>query len=86
MMFFQVGGFYEFYDTQAEIAINELGLNRMKATRRFRVRCGFPVSLKAKYLRKLIGLGLPVYIANEEDGGLCGVRKRRVSEGWIPGC
>ncbi len=84
ILLFQVGGFYEFYDRQAEIAIKVLGLKRMEATRRFRARCGFPVSLKEKYLGRLIRLGLPVHIINEGDGWLSSVKRRRVVEGWLP--
>jgi DNA mismatch repair ATPase MutS len=83
-LFFQVGGFYEFYDRQAEIAIKVLGLKRVEATRGFRARCGFPVSLKERYLGRLIRLGLPIHIINEGEGWLTRVKKRRVVEGWMP--
>ncbi len=84
ILLFQVGSFYEFYDRQAEIAIKVLGLKRMKITRGFQTRCGFPVSLKERYLCKFIRLGLPIHIINEGDGWLIRVKMRRVVEGIIP--
>lgn len=84
ILLFQVGGFYEFYDRQAEIAMKVLGLKRVEARRGFRVRCGFPVSSKGKYLGKLIRIGFPVHIVNEGDSWLSRVKKRQVAEGWMP--
>ena len=84
VLFFQVGSFYEFYDSQAETAIKVLGLKRMEATRRFQARCGFPMSLKEKYLGSLIKQGLSVYIVNEGEGWVTRVKKRRVAESWLP--
>ena len=84
MLFFQVGRFFEFYDEQAENVMEVLGLSRMKITRRFRIRCGFPVSLKERYLGKFMNMGFSVYHIKEEDGWLSAVKKRRVAKAWIP--
>ncbi|MCP4270226.1 MAG: hypothetical protein GY777_32405 [Candidatus Brocadiaceae bacterium] len=84
MLFFQVGRFYELYDRQAEIAIKVLGLKRMKITRGFQVRCGFPVSGKRKYIIRLLRLGFTVRIVNEGDDWLSRVKKRQFVECWLP--
>ncbi len=84
ILFFQVGRFYELYDRQAEIAIKVLGLKRMKITRGFRARCGFPVNQKKKYLERLLSLGFTVHIVNEGDGWLSRVKKRQFVECWLP--
>lgn len=83
VLFFQVGRFFEFYDEQAENVIKVLGLSRTKITRRFRIRCGFPINLKERYLRKFMNLGLSVYHIQEEAGWLSAIKKRRVAKAWI---
>ncbi len=84
ILLFQVGRFYEFYDRQAEIALEVLGLKRMDVTRGFRTRCGFPVRYKERYLRRLKRLGFSVYIISEEDEWISELKKRRIAEGWVP--
>jgi len=83
ILFFQVGRFFEFYDEQAERVLEVLGLRRIEARRGFGIRCGFPVNLKEKYLKKLMGLGFSVYVVREGEGWLSGVKQRVVGEAWI---
>ncbi|MBI4488446.1 MAG: hypothetical protein HY694_05130 [Deltaproteobacteria bacterium] len=83
-LFFQVGRFFEFYDKQAEVMLTLLGLQRIKARRGFQTRCGFPVNLQQRYLRRLVRLGLPVHVVREEESWLSGVKKRSFAESWIP--
>lgn len=83
ILFFQVGRFYEFYDRQAEIAMEILALKRMKVTRGFRTRCGFPVRFKERYLKRLMRSGFFVHIIGEEEGWLPGLKKRHIAEGWL---
>ncbi len=66
--FFQVGRFYEFYDTHAERAMRILGLKKIEAGRGFRTRCGFPMKLQERYLRRIMRLGFPVHVVREEEG------------------
>jgi hypothetical protein len=84
ILFFQVGRFYEFYDKQAEAAMEVLGLKRVEARRGFRTRCGFPVTLQDRYRIKLVKLGFPVEVVREEEGWLSGIKKRNVAERWLP--
>lgn len=84
ILFFQVGWFYDLYDRQAEIAIKVLGLKRMKITRGFQARCGFPVNRKKKYIGRLLSLGFTVHIVNEGDAWLSRVKKRQFVECWLP--
>lgn len=50
LIFFPVGTFYEFYNGQAEIACQILGLKLMTGMRGFRCGCGFHRSLLSHYL------------------------------------
>ena len=84
ILFFQVGRFFEFYDTHAEMALRVLGLKRIEARRGFQTRCGFPVNLRERYLRRLIRLGLPVHVVREEESWPSGLKKRCVAETWMP--
>lgn len=84
ILFFQAGRFFELYDRQAEIAMEALGLQSMKDTRGFRIRCGFPMRYKERYLKKLIQLGFTIYIITEEEGWFPYLKKRRITEEWIP--
>ena len=84
ILLFQVGRFYEFYDRQAEIALEVLGLRRMDVTRGFRTRCGFPLRFKERYLRRLLRGGFSVHIIREGEGWPSGLKKRHVAEGWVP--
>jgi len=84
LLFFQVGRFFEFCDKQAEMALRVLGLKRIEVRRGFQIRCGFPVNLQERYLRRLMRLGLPVQVVREEESRLSGVKKRSVAERWIP--
>lgn len=82
--FFQVGRFYEFYDDHADTALKVCGLKRIEAGRGFRTRCGFPVKLQERYLRRFMRLGFPVHVVREKEGRLSWVKQRRVAERWIP--
>jgi len=84
LLFFQVGRFYEFYDKQAEIAQRLLRLKGTGARRGFRTRCGFPVNLQERYLRRLVKRGFSVHVVREEDHWLYGIKKRSIGERWIP--
>ncbi len=84
LLFFQVGRFYEFYDKQAEIAQRVLRLKGTGARRGFRTRCGFPVNLQERYLRRLVKQGFSVHVVKEEEGWLSRLKKRSVAERWIP--
>jgi len=84
LLFFQVGRFYEFYDGQAERALGLLGLKTIAPRSGFQIRCGFPVNLQQRYLRRLVRLGLAVHVVREEESWLSGVKKRSIAESWIP--
>jgi hypothetical protein len=84
ILLFQVGGFYEFYDRQAEKARRLLGLGATKPRSRFRVQCGFPIRLKEKYRRRAVKLALPVCVVRESESPVSGVKRRRVAEQWVP--
>ena len=79
-MFFQVGGFYEFYDGQAERARRLLGLRQIKSLRGFKTQCGFPTNLKEAYLTRSLRLGFNVHLVEEKDCWLSAVKQRRFSE------
>lgn len=79
----KVGRFYEFYDDQAESAMRLFGLKMIEAPRGFQIRCGFPINLKEKYGKILMGLGFSVYVVREGEGWLSGVKQRVVGEAWI---
>jgi len=84
ILFFQVGGFYELYDRQAEMARRLLGLNETKARIGFRVQCGFPARLKERYLQKAMRLNLPICVVREKESSPCGVKNRSIAETWMP--
>lgn len=82
ILFFQVGRFFEFYDKQAEIVQEVLGLKGTGSTRGFRARCGFPVSSKERYLRWFMEQGFTVRVIREGGVWLSGVKKRSIAERW----
>ena len=82
ILFFQVGRFFEFYDKQAEIVQEVLGLKGTGSTRGFRARCGFPVSSKVRYLRWFMEQGFTVRVIREGGVWLSGVKKRSIAERW----
>lgn len=84
ILFFQVGKFYEFYDGQAEIASEVLGLKKTGAARGFGSRCGFPVRFKKGYLGRFMRGGFPVCVIKEGEEWLRGLKKRSVTESWMP--
>jgi len=83
MILFQVGGFFEFYDGQAKIAMGCLGLKNIAARRGLRARCGFPTELKERYMENLMQCGFAVHVVEEVEGWLS-IRKRQLAEGRSP--
>ena len=84
LLLFQVGCFYECYDSQAMDAIRLLRLTRLGAGRGFRLRCGFPVRSLARYRHQLLKSGRPVVFIRETGSGPSSgrVRPRHVAECW----
>jgi len=86
LLLFQVGGFMECYDDQAENVLTLLNLTRLKAGRGFHLRCGFPVRWMARYRPPLLKKGLRVMVVREQaDRPWVGrVKPRRMVESWRP--
>jgi len=60
LVFFPVGRFYEFYDTQALIAHEVLGLKLVTGLRGFRHGCGFHRRWLGRYIHKALRYGYHV--------------------------
>lgn len=84
ILFFQVGRFFEFYDKQADIVQGFSELKEMEATRGFRKRCGFHVSLKERYLKMFLRMNFGVCVVKEALYGLSRIKKRSVTELYLP--
>jgi len=72
LVFFPVGSFYEFYDSQAECVCGLFGLKLTKGWRGFRVGCGFHRRWLGVFLRKALAAGYHVALIRRErsiDGG-----------------
>ncbi|MDD5519040.1 MAG: reverse transcriptase domain-containing protein [Candidatus Omnitrophica bacterium] len=84
LLFFQVGGFYEFFDRDARFVSDKLGLRMIKGRRGLRLRCRFPLALKERYLGVIMknGGGSNITIIKEEDMCLLRIKRRMVTERW----
>lgn len=84
LIFFPVGTFYEFYDSQAAIAHKVLGLKLITGMRGFRNGCGFHRRMFGHYLGKAVGQGYHVALLGigiRNRNCCCGKRLVRLFQG-----
>ncbi|MFN3480894.1 MAG: reverse transcriptase domain-containing protein [Thermodesulfovibrionales bacterium] len=75
-VFFQVGGFYEFYGMPwREDALAILKLKKLKKNKRGAIY-GFPVGLERRYTERLVNKGIPVVIIKETDRYIGRIKER----------
>jgi len=84
LIFFQVGCFYEFYDQQATSAVKLLGLKYIKKKYGFYKRAGIGKKALKKYTDKALQLKQTVVIIEQSGDELINVKKRNVSNIFIP--
>ncbi|SLM28555.1 conserved hypothetical protein [Desulfamplus magnetovallimortis] len=65
LVFFQVGCFYEFYNTHGKIAHEVLNLKLMKGLHRFQVGCGFHKRFLSRYIGMALQNGYHVAIVRQ---------------------
>lgn len=73
LVFFQVGCFYEFYDTQAELAHKVLNLKKMTGLHRFRLGCGFHKRYLSRCIQEALKNGYHVALIRQDrrvDGSI----------------
>ncbi len=79
LVFFPVGTFYEFYDSQAELAHLALGLKLIAGMRGFKSGCGFHRRMLGNYLAKAKDLGFHVaLLGNGYNNGSLNCSRRLV--------
>lgn len=86
LVFFPVGRFYEFYDSQAECAGELFGFKLIQGMRGFRVGCGFHRRWLGVFLREALDAGYHVALITRErrvDGSTCR-RLAKLFRGAIP--
>jgi len=84
LLFFQVGCFYEFYQTQARKACAVLGLKWISGKHGFRQRCGIGVKGLDRYVAQAVQSGIPVTVVNQTGLQLGHVAERRVAVKYLP--
>jgi len=87
LLFFQAGSFYEFYDQQAEMARDLLGLRTRTGFRGRRLGAGFHGRWLGKYLQLALSSGKHVTLVRQCPGLEGGKRWRmvRLVRGYAPG-